>query len=91
MMAVPIPAATIGGYDGLSWAGWALLAPNLQSEQVHRTATVVVGGSLAPSWKERTNFGMVSGTFKATPDASPGSELGISSIGISALQVLFMF
>lgn len=51
----------------------------LQGEQVHRMAGVVVGQSPAPSRTERTNFGMVSGMFRATPDASPGNELGISS------------
>ena len=78
-MAFPVPAAIIGVCDVLSWAGRPLLAPNLKHEQVRRTAAVVVGESLAPFWKENTNFGMVSGMFKATPDASPGSELGISS------------
>lgn len=37
--------------------------------------------SLAPVWKENTNFGVASGMFKATPAASPGSELGMSSTG----------
>lgn len=78
-MAFPVPAAITGVCDVLSWAGQALLPPTLQGEQVHRMAALVVGQSPAPSRTERTNFGMVSGMFKATPDASPGNELGISS------------
>lgn len=78
MMAFPVPAAITGACDVLSWAGWALLAPNLQYEQVCRT-TAVLGESPAPFWKDTTNFGMISGVFRAIPDASPGNELGISS------------
>jgi len=74
-MAFLVPAATVGICDGLSWAGRALLAPNLQHKQVHRTAAGVVGESPDPFWKESTNFGMVSGMLKATPDDSPGGEL----------------
>ncbi|XP_010293525.1 PREDICTED: CMP-N-acetylneuraminate-beta-1,4-galactoside alpha-2,3-sialyltransferase-like [Phaethon lepturus] len=51
-MAFPVPAAITGVCDVLSWAGRALLAPNLQHEQVRRPAAVVVGESLAPASAE---------------------------------------
>lgn len=47
-MAFPVPAAITGVCVLLSWTGWMLLAPNLQHQQVHRTAAVVVRGSPAP-------------------------------------------
>lgn len=47
-MAFPVPAAITGVCGVLCWTGWMLLASNLQHQQLHRTAAVVVGESPAP-------------------------------------------
>lgn len=69
-MAFPVPAATTGICDVLSWAGWALLTLTLEHKQVRRPAAVAVEEIPAPLWRENTNFAMISEMSKATPDAS---------------------